>query len=395
MDKTAAEESANNAATTQERADETLAFAQNLGLSPEISALLLPPPEAAAAGKGKGKTAGEENADDNEGAGDDDGEENADGEEGAGDDDGEENADGNKGAGDDDGEENADGEEGAEGDEGEEDGEGDEEEEEAPAGSEAVQKRINKLTKARREAEEGREALRIENESLKAQIGSDGRPVATPNDPLADVTDNATLNARVQQSLAVKDWAKDHLDGGTMPDGKGGEVEFTAEQVRQMLANADAVLMVHVPKRANYLKTAGAFEEQALVRYPEFKKPDSIESKLADAIYREMPELKRFPNHKMVVGHIVAGLKAERAAADAEAKAKGKGKEGKGTKPAPKTVTSAFKPKTDEPIAPGAPIRSAAAPRKTTDNTQRAKEAKLKHVVEANGSVDALAAAFM
>jgi len=262
------------------------------------------------------------------------------------------------------------------------------EEEVAPKTQAAFNKRVGELTKARRTAEEERDALRIENASLKAHGGADSRPIATPNDPLADVLDEPTLNATVARAQSLKTWAIANLDGGTMPDGKGGEVEFDADKVKEILANVDAVLTVHAPNRKNYLQAAGAFEAAALERYPELKKADSPETKAVEAIVRDMPELKRFPNWRMIAGHIVAGLKLERDAA--AAKAKGAKKPAKEVK----TVATAFKPRTKEPIAPAAPLRSTATPRKHADNTERTKEAKLRHVIESNGSVDALTAAF-
>ena len=261
-------------------------------------------------------------------------------------------------------------------------------EEEEPKGIEAMRKRIDKITAARRTAEEERDALQIENASLKSKLGLERNPIASPNDPLADVQDEAGLNARVQNAQQIKAWAMKNLEGGTLPDGKGEEVEFSAEQVRDALSKADAVLTVHAPARADYLKVSKAIEEQALERYPELKNAGSMDSKVAEAVMRELPELKRFPNWRMVVGHIVAGLKQEKA--DAEAKAKGPVK-----KPVEaKTVTSVLNPKTKDPIAPSAPIRGDAALRTTTNNKERTREAKLNEVVGSGGGVNALAAAF-
>ncbi|XHR29896.1 MAG: hypothetical protein ACFUZC_04945 [Chthoniobacteraceae bacterium] len=265
----------------------------------------------------------------------------------------------------------------------------DEETEEGPEVSPKTQaafsKRIAEVTKARREAEEQAEALKIENESLKARMGN-GTPAPTQNDPLANVTTEAELRAKVEFAQSAKAWALKNLKGATLPDGKGGEVEYSADQVGQILTDADALLTVHIPRRADYLKNSVAFEERAKEKFPELYKPESVDAKLADAIVRELPELKRFPNQKVILGYLVAALKTEQA----EAK---DGKTSK-TKKETKTVKTVFESKGKQPIAPGAPVRSAAAPRKPVQDETRTQAAQLQHVAEAGGSEEALAAAF-
>ena len=258
---------------------------------------------------------------------------------------------------------------------------------EEPKGIEAMQKRIDEITKARRTAEEERDALRSENAELKAKGPQPQASIATPQDPLADVTDAASLQARLQQAANLKDWAMQHWDGGMVPDGKGGETEVDAATIRRAYANADAVLTTHGPNRQRYLETARAVEEVALERYPELKNPESTDSKTAAEVLRQLPELKRFPNYRMIVGHIVAGLAQERA--DAEAKAKGKAP----AKADTKTITGVLAPDAKQPIAPAAPVRGEAIPRKQTDNNGQADKARLQKVIAARGSVDALAEA--
>jgi len=271
----------------------------------------------------------------------------------------------------------------------EEESEVTEEDEPKPAeakGIAAMQKRIDEITAARRTAEEQRDALQAR---LEAAIKP---PTPTADDPLADVMDETTLTARLEQAQAIKVWAFKNLEGGLLPDGKGGEKEFSAEEVRDLLTRADTICSA-APKRVEYLRNVEAINQLAVERYPELADKNSKEAQTAQEILKNLPELRRFANYKMVLGHIVAGLRAE--LADTEAAKANTGKKDGKAKVTAEALPEALKPKGKDPIAPASPRRGEATARVAERNAEKEGRETLTRIANSKGSERSLTEAFM
>jgi hypothetical protein len=280
-------------------------------------------------------------------------------------------------------------------------GEGDEatttEEEEDPENEEQqgqvsdhVQKRIDKLTAKRKEAEEkataaetkATEAERKHSEALQriaqleaaVQAKPQSIPQGTASDPLAGVETPQQLEAKVQEAMALKRWAIRNPDGGVLKNADGSEVEVSADQAREALAIADEVLTIHAPRRQGHLAEVARQSEEARKVYPDLfdtTKPDGM----AVANFTQMlPQIKNFTDWHMVIGDYLAGKKAREAQATAAAS----------TKPA----AAAQPPKKTPPLAPSVPKRNSPA----MASTAQSKKQSMESVVKAGGSADALLA---
>ena len=122
-----------------------------------------------------------------------------------------------------------------------EDDEESDDEDETP-GQEKVQKRIDKLTAKRKEAEEKAAALSTDYEQakarlaeLEAQVNESARPVLQPTaeNPLADVDTDDALDAKIKSAQEVRRWALRNTDGATVIRPDGTEVWVESDEVKK------------------------------------------------------------------------------------------------------------------------------------------------------------------
>jgi hypothetical protein len=233
-------------------------------------------------------------------------------------------------------------------------------------GSEKVQKRIDKLTARAKSAEERvteLEAKLKETESVGVQ-----REVVTASskaDPLSEVQDVRGLRDEVEKAMAVKRWCIENPDGGTVQAGEK-EIDIEAAQARKMLADAEEMITLHVPRRQQFLTEKVENERVARAEYPEMFKSGSDMEKAYHNLLKAWPDVMRFPDYQLVIGDYMRG-NAERMAKKAEAT---------------KTPTKA-----KQPLAPPVPKVAAPKPKQKSGTT-------LSRVAEAGGSEAALAEYF-
>lgn len=275
-----------------------------------------------------------------------------------------------------------------------------EEEEEEPKDKQSklpqsVQKRIDGLTAEKKRLAEKLERAEQDLATAKATLDEIQRvPVQVQphgNDPLADVLDDAALTQKVQNARAIKRWALEHPEGGTVKNAQGEDVEVSAEQVRQHLIAADELLTEHAPRKAAYLRDLASHETVARETYPDLFDPKSAMFREAVETLRAMPELMRFPDWKLSVGDFITARRArlEKAKADSgKGKTPQEGASGGGKTPVPLSKAAA---RSTTPVAPRVteptPVKRPATKPQAADKVRRA--------VESGGDVEALEAAFM
>lgn len=125
-----------------------------------------------------------------------------------------------------------------------------------------------------------RERFRSEIETLKAEVAeAKARPLApaapTPDNPLADVSDEDALAKAEESYRAAKRWARLHPDGGTIVDGQGKEIEVSREKALQMLTDAEEMLETHIPARREFLRNDRHLSTEAEQDYPWLKQKTS------------------------------------------------------------------------------------------------------------------------
>ena len=244
----------------------------------------------------------------------------------------------------------------------------DEDEEAEDVPREKIQRRIDKLTAARKSAEEKATALAADAEEAKAkvaeyeaQLNEAARPVLSPtaDNPLADVDTQDALDAKIKSAQEVRRWALRNTDGATVKRPDGTEVYLDADQVKDYLIKSDDVLTLHAPARQQWLAQRQPSLEAAKSIFPDIFKKGTQMHQAFTATVKQAPELLKLPQAEYWVGLALLGeqtLMAKQGAADAKAKAAKKVSSSKeiAKTPTPANPVSATKSSTNAKSAKGA-----------------------------------------
>jgi hypothetical protein len=229
-------------------------------------------------------------------------------------------------------------------------------EEQAPVENDKVQKRIDKLTKKRREAEELAESLKEEKERLESEL--EKRSVIklepTPEDPLADLESMEELDAKVSAAKKVRAWALANPDGATVQNPDGTERYVDRSEMAKYIAQTDALLTDHAPARRQYLAERSQILPEARKTYPQLFKVGSPEHKVMTDTLKAVPALKRLPGYEMVIGDAIVGMNARLSAA-------AKSKDGTAKAAAPKPKSKVIAPPVPKPVGSRPPSTSGKA----------------------------------
>ena len=233
---------------------------------------------------------------------------------------------------------------------------------------EKIQRRIDKLTAARKSAEEKATALAAEAEEAKAkvadyeaQLNEAARPVLSPtaDNPLADVDTQDALDAKIKSAQEVRRWALRNTDGATVKRPDGTEVYLDADQVKDYLIKSDDVLTLHAPARQQWLAQRQPALEAAKSLFPDIFKKGTQMHQAFTATVKQAPELLKLPQAEYWVGLALLGeqtLMAKQGAQAAKAKAAQKVSSSKeiAKTPTPAKPVSATKSSTSTKSAKGA-----------------------------------------
>lgn len=168
---------------------------------------------------------------------------------------------------------------------------------------------------------------------------------------LLEVETPEQLTALRQRYEDLEDWAETHRDGIESDPENPAAKSYTREQVAEVRMTARKALRA-IPERQAQLTQLREYNARALELFPGFQDPDSEESIVAEQTLRQIPELKRLPNYKVVLGDMIAGEKLRRKAAQAAAAAS-RGRDGQRMPGKPAAIAAQKVP----PAVPGAPAR--------------------------------------
>lgn len=186
-------------------------------------------------------------------------------------------------------------------------------EEEQEEVSRGVQKRIDKLTAKRKEAEAEIEKLRQEVEQLKNTMTAPREP-EVPDDPYSTLNTIAEIEAEIAQARSVRNWAEENAEGFTHTNEKGEEEYYDPAKIRQIKVNAMRALEEGLPKRLQYIQARDQIETIASKEYPWWKDTSSKERQIAEQFLKTFPQIKKFPDYKMVIGDYIRGVRARESA---------------------------------------------------------------------------------
>jgi flagellar motor protein MotB len=177
---------------------------------------------------------------------------------------------------------------------------------------EKLEKRIDRITRKRREAETALEELREEHDRLKGEFESRApiRLEPTPEDPLADIETADDLESKVSAAKKVRSWALANPDGATVTNADGSERYVDRAEMAKFIAQTDALLTDHAPARREYLRERDAILPEARATYPDLFKPGTQAYQVMVDTLKRVPALKRLPGYKMVIGDALRGMEA-------------------------------------------------------------------------------------
>ena len=175
--------------------------------------------------------------------------------------------------------------------------------------SRGVQKRIDKLTAKRMEAEATITQLKSELETAKNAVSA--KPVNEDrSNPFSNIDTIAEIEAEIAQARSVRNWADENADGITITDKEGNEEYFDPAKLRQIKVNATRALEEGLPERYKYIQTRDQIETVANKEYSWWKDNSSKEKQIAESFLKAFPQIKKFPDYKMVIGDYIRGVKA-------------------------------------------------------------------------------------
>lgn len=168
-------------------------------------------------------------------------------------------------------------------------------------------KRIDKLTRQKKEALEKAESLERELNDARTKLEQNVErpaPVQSAADPFADVWETGKLNDEWTKARNLKRWCEDNADGCEV-EGK----EYSAEDVKQIKRRVEDAIDLHIPNRARFLQNYQQIKPIAETLYPWWKDRSATEYTEAQAVLRQLPQIASLPEYQVLVGDFIAGRK--------------------------------------------------------------------------------------
>jgi hypothetical protein len=200
-----------------------------------------------------------------------------------------------------------------------------EDEAEPPKAVGKLLKQVNKLTARAKTAEETAEALQAQIEALK----SNPQKQSEPSQPALDeVNDFQSLETLRKEALAAKKFALHHIGKDFVEvDGR----EYSDDDIRNILTQADEYLTEKIPERAQYLQSAAQWQQDTINAHPWVSdKVDTDQAEERRGVFNQLKSqyanvLNSLPNGDFIAATLVRGveaIKADQAAKTAKPKAK-------------------------------------------------------------------------
>jgi hypothetical protein len=178
--------------------------------------------------------------------------------------------------------------------------------------SKGVQKRIDKLTAKRKQAEEEATRLRSEVENLKQELtqskasgAGNETSVTDASNPFSTLNTKVDVEKEVEQARWLRYKCMENPNGFVM-----GDSEYGPEDVSRMLVNATKAIEIHLPKQMAKIQAYETVKPIAEAEYPWWKTPQAKEYQLAQQVINNFPQFKNHPDYMLFVGDYIRGYLA-------------------------------------------------------------------------------------
>lgn len=178
--------------------------------------------------------------------------------------------------------------------------------------SKGVQKRIDKLTAKRKQAEEEVANLRKEVEALKQTVTEsqqssekNDNSVQDADNPFTSLKSKAEVDKEIDQARWLRYKCMENPEGFSL-----GDSHYGPDDVKRMLVNSTKAIEIHLPKQMSRIDTEERIRPIAESNYPWWKQPASKEYQLAQQMLRTAPQLRNFPDWQIFIGDAIRGMQA-------------------------------------------------------------------------------------
>jgi hypothetical protein len=190
----------------------------------------------------------------------------------------------------------------------EEEEEAEEAEAEPPKAVGKLLKQVSRLTKRAKTSEEQAEALKAEIDALKANPQS---TTAEPQKPaLEEVNTYEELESLRKEALAAKRWSLQHIGKDFV---ESGGKEYSDDDIRGILTQAEDYLSEKIPERAQHLQSQAQWAKDTLATHPWIKKSEGFEDRkeIFEQIKGQYSQvLGSLPNADFVAATLARGVEA-------------------------------------------------------------------------------------
>ena len=185
-----------------------------------------------------------------------------------------------------------------------------ESESEPPKAVGKLLKQVNKLTARAKSAEETAEALKAEIDNLKQSGGSQSQPAQPELENIQSFEDLENLKREAQ---AAKKFALQHIGKDFVEvDGK----EYSDDDIRNILTQADEYLTEKIPQRSEYLREKSQWSRDTINTHPwmDSSQDDDISESRRET-YNQLRNqygnvLDNLPNGDFIAATLVRGIEA-------------------------------------------------------------------------------------
>jgi hypothetical protein len=167
-----------------------------------------------------------------------------------------------------------------------------------------VQKRLNKLTALRREAEERSKKLEEELESLKRQQASPVKPAT--NNPYAELDSDEKIKAEYERQRKIRLFCERYPDG--YYDGESEDKNVSKDEIAKAKVTALRAIEEFLPQQAQYVQTSKEYKVLARKEFPWLDDPTDTRASTAKRFIDAVPEIKKFPDYELYAAQLALGM---------------------------------------------------------------------------------------
>jgi len=174
----------------------------------------------------------------------------------------------------------------------------------------AVDKRIGKEVAKRKDLEGKLQAAEARLASLETKQTDGGTKFKGILGKDLTVLTESELVGYEADIRELRRWARRHIETGYTNEKDG--ISFSAEEIADRMETIEEVLEERIPKARGQAAKRKEADERAQKAFPALFDAESPDHETAEALLKAVPELRRIPEYRMLIGHMIAGAKALR-----------------------------------------------------------------------------------